>query len=95
MNSARSRMRIMRGRPPSKHVHQNLYHLLPQVQCQIGSELLQIMQALNRVPARAWKYLLIRLIEWHLRLALTAPRSPVPRGPRRDPRCSRPASRPA
>ena len=34
------------------------------------------MQALNRVPARAWKYLLIRLIEWHLRLALTTPRVP-------------------
>ena len=34
------------------------------------------MQALNRVPARAWKYLLISLIEWHLRLALTTARVP-------------------
>ena len=35
-----------------------------------------IMRALNRVSARASNVLLFRLIEWHLRLALTAPQVP-------------------
>ena len=35
-----------------------------------------IMRALNRLSARASNVLLFRLIEWHLRLALTAPRVP-------------------
>ena len=34
------------------------------------------MRALNRVSGRAFNVLFFRLIEWHLRLALTAPRVP-------------------
>ena len=35
-----------------------------------------IMRTLKRVPARAWNSLLARLVGWHLRLALAAPRAP-------------------
>ena len=49
---------------------------MPTLNTRMSRQFLTLRNALNRISARASKRLSIRLVQWHLRLALTGPRVP-------------------